>query len=237
MQSDLATLTAAVASLANRDVGGQKKIRQTTVQNNLVVVGGDVTPEVPAPSKPKLADFTWVNQGTATAIDSTTGLLMSAPQTPLTSANLRVLVKAAPPTPYHLTVKYVPNGISQNFLGGGLVWRNSSSGKLIFLDFQSHDDKYEQVIKYYNNASSFNSFTAARNIMDPGAGFWIRIQDSGSMRTAYTSRDGENFTSLGYSEASSDFMSADQVGFCIDSQNDDSQSMEATFTSFEVGIP
>ena len=81
-------------------------------------------------SKPVVADFDWVNQELATAVDDTYGIYMYCEQATGFS-DWRILKKAAPSTPYSVTVLMTPPSYYDDGKDAGLILRQSSDGKLI----------------------------------------------------------------------------------------------------------
>lgn len=166
---------------------------------------------------PVLGDFSWINQGTATAEQTNGPVWMQGPGSGAWA--LRALVKTAPATPYTITI-----AIQAQFLAdtqyGGFAWRESSSGKL--------------VTCHYSQRPGFNGFYAANwtdanthsadiaSMTEPDSVYsgnragvnWIRAVDDGTNRKCSWSVDGIHFYEW-YSAGSTTHMTANQVGFML----------------------
>lgn len=156
---------------------------------------------------PVVGDYSWTNQGTSTAVASGGAVLFTVPAA---AANMRVLTKAAPSTPYTITA-VVANHYPWN--GGdvsiGPAWRQSSDGKLVVARFfgTSH------ALQKWNSATSFNSnYVAQTTINVRPTYFWMRIVDNGTNRIFSVSFNGPVWTQL-HSVGRTDFLTADEVGF------------------------
>lgn len=171
-----------------------------------VLDGRKVTP-------PAVADFTWVNQGGATA-DDRDGVFLQAPATP-SGDRIRALVKSTPGSEYTYTVAMRFLGRSANFIGGGICARESSSGKLLTVlkinvnetiqaDTWSSETAYNAVV-----SSSDNNF---RGPAAPTV--WLRIVRTATTRRTYTSVNGYDWMLLS-DTAQNAYLSEDQVGLCI----------------------
>lgn len=180
-----------------------------------------------APTPPVSGDFSWINQGSATLDTSTLSyaILLSAPANASASVNMRV--KSAPATPYTITALIVPAMSSSGFNLAGLVFRQSSDGKLITCGLQSDPNTFSfsqgWSVGKWTNATTFS---AAYTLTDPyavrypinKAFFYLRIADNGTNRIVSVSNDGVNFIQL-HSVGRTDFLTADQVGFFVNSNN------------------
>jgi len=159
------------------------------------------------------SDWTWVNQGSATLTDSGAGVLSLVVPTS-SSANLRILKKAAPSTPYTITA--VMNGLGWN--GGtssywGIGWRQSSDGKLVLLT-QRYDGQFF-VYKYTNPTTYSAAYTQLTTVSMMGGGnapLVYRIEDDGANRKTYLSPNGIDFL-LWHTVSRTDFLTADEVCF------------------------
>ena len=167
--------------------------------------------------EPDVADFAWVNQGTASAMNSNGRLVFNGP--PVAAENVRVLKKAAPSTPYVITAAFrrLFNPVSSR-QWCGLCFRDSGSGKLSCLAFNlwSGDSLFDNVSVYrFTDATIFDSMSFSRTpIVGSRDLIWARIEDDGSDRKYYVSLDGANWRLL-YTEGRTTFLTADEVGLCL----------------------
>jgi beta-xylosidase len=158
-----------------------------------------------------LSDWTWVNQGVATVANEAGGPEITAPA--LAGDNNRILVKAAPSTPYTVTANCVLTIVNANYCAAGLCFRQSSNGRLATIQWQTASF-YAQKI---NNPTSYNSSYAV-TATALTSNVWLRIADNGSNRIVSYSSNGVTWTQL-YSVGNTDFLTADQVGFFANSNN------------------
>jgi len=162
---------------------------------------------------PVLGDFAWVNQDAATAVATNGGIYLQSDTD--SSTEFRVLKKAAPATPYTITAAIIPNMTDVNYNSCGLCWRQSSDGKMVVAhcviskhiyvdketDAENAGANYADIIPYF-----------------AGGIIWLRIADNGTNRIVSFSLNGVNFIQI-HSVGRTDFMTADEVGFCVNSQN------------------
>jgi len=163
---------------------------------------------------PASADFSWVNQGTATVADSKGMMILSTPNV-ASGENVRCLVKAAPGTPYEFTIAMLalsPTYTSASAMAQyGICWRESGSGKLLL--FGPGMASYPTTFNY---TQMTNPTTVSSNITQvsmPAQGLvWIRFSDDGSNRLVKISMDGFNFEPIAAAQGRTTFVTADQVG-------------------------
>lgn len=161
---------------------------------------------------PAVADFTWTNQGSATASDTSGGLVMT--QVGGGSTNVRALLKNAPATPYTLTTKLQIAQVSATNIHAGLCW-GDGTGFVAFNTtlggFSSLQDQY--AISKYTNITTFSADYTAN-----GIGFWRaewwRISDDGTNRKCWISNDGSNWIAL-HSIGRTDFITPTKIGLFL----------------------
>jgi hypothetical protein len=177
-------------------------------------------------TEPIDSQFSWVNQGTAT-INTTKGGIYFDTGTPASGDNWHIRTKAAPATPYVITVGILFNVMSLPFVFTGVGWRDSAGGKLTVLSLTLHtgnDPGFTYLIYKWNSPTSFNSSYSVLGsslLKAYGAGqsiVWMRITDNGTNRTAAVSNDGQNFTTI-FTIGRTDFHTPDQVFFGANSNN------------------
>lgn len=160
---------------------------------------------------PDLDDFTWVNQGSATAVEVNDCICMYTPYSAARDHHL--LVKACPSIPYTVTAYMsllLPN---DSYRSAGLILRNSSSGKLVaFMGTQN----FEWYVGKLNDVATW--VAAYANPQFPKyspVGMRIRTT-SGAPATRYfdISLDGVNWWTI-HSGSNDDFMTPDQIGIHV----------------------
>lgn len=149
----------------------------------------------------------WINQGSAVATAINGRIELDLPST--SGTNWRMLMLTAPATPYTLTVALLWNGRTGGNWQGGLVFRQSSDGKLATasqlgtgtLEIQ----KWSGPSTFSANYTNMSGNTAPRL-------HWMQLSDDGTNRIIRQSTDGKNFYLL-HSVGRTDFLTADQIGF------------------------
>lgn len=174
----------------------------------------------PAFTAPVNGDFAWINQGGASVtVNANGGIYLAAPAN--TGDSLRVRKKSAPATPYTITAAILVNMIAVDFQQCGLIWRQSSDGKLITYGYQVGNTAvgdFEFNSLDFTNATTFSASNTSSDYILGNTIVWLRITDNGTNRTGSWSTDGYNFTAH-YSEARTTFMTADEVGFFVNETN------------------
>ncbi len=173
---------------------------------------GSITP-VPA-----VADFEWVNKGTgvneATTSELYTGLSMVRDGD---GSGASALVRTLPGASYIVTALVSANVLPRSWMGAGLCWRESSSGKLvIFGQFGEAAREYGLALKKYTNATTWSADYIWEKF--PRTPYlFLRLEKSGTNRIASFSFDGHNFIPY-HTVSNSDFMTPDQVGIFVEPQ-------------------
>lgn len=158
---------------------------------------------------PLISDFTWDNQDSATGVDNSGTVYVSAT---CNSVNyITALYKTAPATPWTLIAKILPDTAMQNYSGYGLCFRESSSGKIHSLEL-IWASKPCFFSRKYTNSTSFSSDYVA----DQPQRFvpWLKISDDGTDRKFWVSADSINWKLL-HTVGRTDFLTADQIGFVL----------------------
>jgi len=163
---------------------------------------------------PDSASFSWVNQGAATVANSK-GMMVLATPNVASGENLRCLVKAAPATPYEITVAML--GLSSayttasNMAQYGICWRESGSGKLLTYGWGM--GSYPTTFNYTQWTNPTTISTSVMQVTAPANGLcWIRFADDGANRTVRISMDGFNWQQVAAPQGRTTFLTADQVG-------------------------
>ncbi len=169
---------------------------------------------------PNLASLsTWVNQGSATVTTTNGGIVLFGPGTGNTN-NTVLRVKTAPSTPYTVTAALIPSFPMRNFLQAGIAFRESSSGKLQNVGVGYNGTltpTYQIQVEKWTTATASSAAYLAVGVPQAHPIF-LRITDNGTNRISSFSFDGINFTQI-HTISRTDFLTADQVGFFVMSQN------------------
>jgi hypothetical protein len=162
---------------------------------------------------PITADFAWQNQGGA-SIDTTFGFTRLA--CPSASGSLRQRLKTAPATPYQVDIcmQYDEGGTNTRY--GGIAFRESSTGKITTVAYNSSNNQIAVV--HWTSDTAFSSNPA--NATLPGSligtlqPVWLRARDNGTNLFFTASRDGLYYvTEMSFSRTSFMAGGPNQVGF------------------------
>jgi hypothetical protein len=175
-------------------------------------------PLYPLTEPPAVASFGWVNQGTSTATKEKGGLYLAGQNSTGSGVHaVRALTKAAPATPYTVTLAWLPNfPISLTNCFAGLVWRQSSDGKLVaYWIGRTTAGALQLLVSKYTNAStlSANYTSITEQHLAFGGVIWLQFSDDGTNRICRWGTDGQHWQDF-HSVGRTDFLTADEVGFC-----------------------
>ena len=176
---------------------------------------GPIYPMVRAPTA---ANWTWVNQGTATATDSATGLYLSDATTH--NGNSFAILKRSLPANKtviaHLSMVIGPGGTPT----AGLIWRQSggaNAGRLVAPCLYATSTAFLCLSQQMTspNAWSANYFQYA--YVTP-MNWWVKLVVTANTRETHFSPDGKNWV-LVHSIGNTDWVTADEVGIYVDAYN------------------
>ena len=174
--------------------------------------GGGSTGEASL-TPPTLAAYTWLNQGTASAVDNGNGISLLAPSAGSTQVRALYKTIAAGDFDVKIRIKGITNGLGTPAFG--MLCQNSGSGKLLLMAYEpSANNLYFQR---WNSVTSFNSQISVRGVYP--AFNWFRVTRVGTTITYYLSVDGLDWTSIG-TEAEGTFSGTiDRIGFSANINN------------------
>lgn len=180
--------------------------------------GGGGNAEGRAHVVPTLSAFTWVNQGSAAANDRAYGIVMK--EAARNTVNLRLLVKAAPSTPYEIIARHRLSGRNASNGLCGLCWRESASGKITTVTTLGGRamPSLRQTVHNWTNPTTFSSAPFDETDRSNALAEWIRIRDDGATRYFDVSVGGDDWHTL-YSVARTTHLTPDQVGFFLEPNN------------------
>ena len=159
--------------------------------------------------------FAWINQGTA-SVSTTNGGETLTDAAGASAHQCRIRKTAAPSTPYTVTMAYLPTLRGANYLFGGALFRESSSGKLRSLHLGFNAAGVIEVYAWNSPTAPVTQLAVFRSevLFSSPLIFW-RLEDDGTNRKFHFSGDGINFIQL-YSEGRTTGMTANEVGWFID---------------------
>ena len=168
-------------------------------------------------TEPILSNFTWANQGGATADTTFGGIYLSAPA--VSGDNIRLLFIAAPSTPYTITAAFLYNMVAPPGYGG-LSFYDGTKFATALMAISSGPPPFPIVTaSKFTNATTFSaSYVNSPLIFMNGPLFWLRVTDNGTNRITSFSVDGQHFMQLN-TIGRTDFLTATDVGFCLSSDS------------------
>lgn len=171
---------------------------------------------------PLLSAFSWVNQGTASASDTTPGIAMIAPSG---STNVRALVKAAPTPPYVITTHMRIIGIGGLGNGAGLCWYDSTKFVCMTHEMAGSFSIQPMVLaRKMTNATTLSADYSGAVTRYQWREEWWRITDDNTNRKCWISNDGTNWIEI-HSIGRTDFLTATHVGFFIENHGSSDMKM------------
>ena len=180
-----------------------------------------------APTPLVSGDFSWDNQGSAT-LDTSTLPYATLLKTPAdASTGLHCRYKSAPGSTWTITALVVPFLSSSAFNQCGLLARKASNGSMVAYGLLSDPATFSFSQGWSAEKwTDSTHFSAAYAITDKyavrypinKAFFYMQLKDDGTNRKFLVSNDGLNFVEI-HSIGRTDFLTADQVGFYVTSQN------------------
>lgn len=184
-------------------------------------------------TKPLLTDLAWVNQGDATAANGAGGISQVVPAN--AAANLRILKRAAPTAPYSVYLRYYPLANATNTLQFGLVLRNSTSGRLLYLsNFVTTVYTMNRGWQRYTSPTAFSATIDQDRQWVPAV--WMKIDVTATTATPWVGPDGWSWFTAGPAETLATFINAaggatDEIGFAAMPVNDDAGYQVSVLTT------
>lgn len=147
-----------------------------------------------------VSDFTWLNQGTATATDVQDTIYFTWPNN--VGNQYRGLLLSPPSTPYTLTLGFRPllvNNADGNdgFPQIGMGWRDSSTGRLVLLVYHFREGANGwEIAEFTGETVGPTSSPFARVMSTSVPDVWVRLVDTGTNHEFKVSLDGVNYVTL-----------------------------------------
>jgi hypothetical protein len=130
------------------------------------------------------SDFTWVNQGGASATDQAGTIVMRVPTQ--SGENVRGLTFAAPSTPYAYAAAFqvvLPLGEAGDIPQAGFGFRQDSTGKMTLVSAHASNSGGSQLAIYnFNDPTTYagSDPLAPRPINWTGNLIWVKLEDDGT---------------------------------------------------------
>lgn len=157
-------------------------IADAAVFNSLQPIG--------AGTPPVFADYSWVNQGSATSNVHKNGTMtLQAPAA--SSGGVHALVKSLPGTPWTAVARMSFSCYNGAWQEAGLILRESGTGKLYKFGIQM--PTWNQFLYYYADATTYSTSLLVNGHWGENVPFWWKIADNGTNLTFGISQDGEVF--------------------------------------------
>ena len=172
---------------------------------------------MPAFVPPVLADFAWVNQGGGSA-NNNGGIIFLYSPADSGVENLKCLVKNKSGA-YTLEMFFIPTFRNTSYCQGGLVLRDSQSGRCIrFNAWQQNGYGSKLGVTYLNSPTSFNSDKISINTYYGASMIAFKIVVTSMTISYYYSFDCLNYILL-FSDALNAWGTIDQIGLCVQAYN------------------
>lgn len=164
-----------------------------------------------------VANWTWVNQGSATATDEKGTIPLIVPAG--AGNNVRGLFKTAPATPWTVTACFSMLLASNSTPSAGLYFRQSSDGKLAAWLFTQSAGTQILLSGKYTNATTYSANYTTAQVGAPSCQtMWLQIADNGTNRICSWSPNGLDWVAI-HTVGRTDFLTADQYGFAANAVN------------------
>jgi len=167
-----------------------------------------------------VSDFTWVNQGGASATDQNGTILLRAPAA--AGENVRALVRTAPSAPYSYIAAVQGCAMREGVQNFGIGFRQSSSGKFVVLHLVCDGSHPKRIAVYrMTSATALGSAPLApTSLMHVGKYVWLKIEDDNTNLIFSVSFDGFEFIQIHSESRTAHLLTTgpDQVTFEVNNQ-------------------
>jgi hypothetical protein len=145
-----------------------------------------------------------------------------------------MLVRAAPPTPYKITIRLKGLMRVANSASFGPLWRNSSTGAFHVLRFENNSGFFDPALAGWNSVTSWSANTVA-NQRFLRTLEWFQLSDDGTNRKVSLSADGDEWLTF-WTGSRTTFTTPNQVGFGMNNYPNNDPAMDGVMTllSWEV---
>ena len=177
-----------------------------------------------------VSDFTWVNQGTATAVDSSSGGIILTTQCEAAWQHRGLVIsQPTPPFRVRLKVRFGPGYYPWDATNGSVIsagFRQSGTGELKMIGVRMGQNV---AVWKWDSPTAYNSTldaTAGGTFCDDA--LWLQFEDDGASHKFYASHDGNSWTrdnASFWQESNTTFLTADQIGFFVNSTDGENDQM------------
>jgi hypothetical protein len=178
---------------------------------------------------PILTDFTWVNQGGATATQTNQCIDFNMP--PSGSDQLRFLAKAPSTSPTDVTISFQALLHSLTFNSVGMYLYDTGTGSLL-----SYMLEYDAIVTYkrWNSVTAFNGEpnTNVRLRQVQNSPLYLRYREDATDRFFMASIDNYNWITL-HTESRTAFITVDRIGFGMQMNGAGGQAAVSKFLHFQ----
>lgn len=175
---------------------------------------------------PNLQSWSWVNQGSASVSTANGGIRMTAGVGSI-SNNVHLYVKTAPTPPYTVTIAFIADYFSVDYMEYGAGWRDSAAG-FVSAIFGSrtwgfaNQNRYLAFAKWTNPttySAAYPDTSFASKITGDSEVRWMQLVDDNTNRQWNVSYDkGVTWHTL-YSTSRTDFITPNQLWFGFNQYN------------------
>lgn len=177
-----------------------------SVANPTVYFGPDVQPTTPGSLDDEFngsslsSQWTWFNQGTASATFGNSFLTLQDPADPINDT--RGIYQTAPPPPWTVVAKLVSMDMVSYGMAaqtGFLLVNGTGRAVTCAVSALSNTPTFGFSISYWNSSTSWNSSPTGEVGVISGLAFpvWLMLQDDGTNLTCSFSRNGSAFLPIG----------------------------------------
>lgn len=207
--------------------GGATVSDGTGGEADVAITGGGGSNSIPVGpfTAPVSGAYSWVNQNGATVDTSLSpgGIYLEQVTNNIATDNLFGRVKTIPTAPYTVLIAFQANytppttGNADDVIRGGIVLRNSGSGKMVTWDINQWTGSADvrlQILNW-NSATSVSAGVKSQLYGVSVPIMWLAIQDDNAGNRNYLISSNGYKWNKWYTEASTNFITPNQIGFFL----------------------
>ncbi len=154
--------------------------------------------------------YTWINQQSSAVVANTHRLTLSKPSTASGSSIYGTPLSAAA---YTITMGALYHGRAGNFTSAGIAIYKTSDGKLINHSLaHNNTNQANYGANRYTNVTTYLSTITGSSLIVNSPELWLRIQETGSNRLYFFSKDGIQWIQNASTSLSDHFATPDKCG-------------------------
>jgi len=191
-------------------------------------------------AKAVLANFSWVNQGTATASDTTAGIVVNPAVHSGAAPTLQLLVQSPPTAPFDIYARFNWETPSLQFAEIGMVCYNSSNGRLVKCTLLQDNSPFQWFLQRWTNPTTFSA-TPATTIAMSHAHFWMRMHVTSTVISFYVSPNGYSWRKI-FDETIATFLTAaggslDKIGALFGAPQNNVDTYTGVLNCWDTSAP